>query len=142
MKTKEYKLSKSIAKTARENNLVVAENNISNGKILFDFSELNNVEISENEKNVIREDSLENVCASNKESFYGMEFDDYSLCIGRALYYAYKVYNTSGKRLYVIMQFVKLEHTHTERKSIYDNWNSTKITYDGEYQPPFDDFEV
>ena len=141
-KVKEYKVFKSAQKTAKQNNLIISDNNISNGKVLFDFTALNSIIISDIEKEIIKNDALRNVCAFSKESFYGAEIDNFTNCIGIAEYYAHAVYNKTGKRLYVIMQLVKIQHTHNERKSVYDAWESTKTEYSDGYKPPVFDVEV
>ena len=69
MKVKEYKLFKSAQKTAKQNNLIISDNNISNGKVLFDFTALDSMIISDIEKEIIKNDALKNVCSFSKESF-------------------------------------------------------------------------
>lgn len=139
---KEYRLFKTISKTMKENNLVMAENNISSSKVLFDFSALDSMTISDIEKEIIKNDALKNVCAYNIESFYGAEIDNFTSCMGIAYYYKHAVYNTSGRRLYVIMQLAKVRHTHTERASIYDNWKNTEYKYSDYYTEPVFDLEI
>lgn len=142
MKVKEYKLYKSVQKTAKENHLILSDNNISSGKVLFDFSALDSLIVSDIEKGIIINDALKNVCAFSKESFYGAEIDNFTTCIGIAKYYAHPVYSVSGKRLYIIMQLAKVQHTHTERKSMYDAWENTKTEYSDGYMQPVFDLEV
>lgn len=143
MKVKEYKLFKTVKKTAKENNLIVAEDNIATTKTLFDFSELEKLDIQEWEKDIIKSDALKNVCSYNKESFYGAEYDKFTSCIGRALFIPHKVFEQkSGKHLYNIMQFVMINHTHSERKSIYDLWENTNTEYKTLYSYPMDDVEI
>ena len=143
MVVKYYELFNSAQKTATKNNLVIAENNLSSGKVLFDFSALDSMIISDDEKEVIKEDALKNVCAFSKESFYGAEFDNFTSCIGHALYYKHAVYSEkSGKRLYVIMQLGKAKHTHSERKSVYDEWNNVTTSYIDGYCEPMYDAEI
>lgn len=143
MKIKEYNLFKTVKKAAKENNLIIAENNLATTKTLFDFSELDNVDIQEWEKDVIKTDALKNVCSFNKESFYGAEYDNYTSCIGRALFFSHKVYEKkSGKHLYNVMQFVMINHTHSERKSVYDSWKNTNTEYKSLYSIPMDDIEI
>ena len=143
MKIKEYNLFKTVKKTAKENNLVIAENNIATTKTLFDFSELDNIDIQEWEKDVIKADALKNVCSFNKESFYGAEYDNYTSCIGMALFVPHKIFEKkSGKHLYNIMQFVKINHTHSERKSVYDSLENTNVKYKSLYSLPIDDIEI
>ena len=53
--TKQYKLFKTVKKTAKENNLLIAENNLATTKTLFDFSELDNINLEEWEKRCYQE---------------------------------------------------------------------------------------
>ena len=98
MKIKEYKLYKTAKKTAKENNLEYVDS-FETGKrnILFDFSLLDNTDkLTDEEKQYIREHALRNLHASDCEQFYGKEFDDFTVCNGRALYYPHKVYDEHG----------------------------------------------
>lgn len=140
--TKQYKLFKTVKKTANENNLLIAENNLATTKTLFDFSGLDNINLEEWEKDVIKNDALKNVCSFNKESFYGAEYDLFKSCIGRAFYIPHKVYSREGKHLYSVMQFASIIHTHSERNSIYDSWKSVQNEYKTVYSEPLDDLEI
>lgn len=143
MNAKQYKLFKTTKKTAKENNLVIAENNLSTITTLFDFSELENVSnLQEWEKEVIKSDALKNVCSYNNVSFYGAEYDNFMNCMGRAVYVPHKVYSKEGKHLYNIMQFIGILHTHSERKSVYDEWKNTQTEYKSSYTMPLDDIEI
>jgi hypothetical protein len=145
MKIKEYKLYKTAKKTAKENNLEYVDS-IETGKrnILFDFSLLNNAdELTDDEKQYIRNHALRYVHVSSCEQFYGKEFDNFTTCIGRALYYPHKVYDEHGcERRYVIMQLVKIIHTRGTRNSVYDEYDSTEIKIDSGYTEPVSDYEV
>lgn len=140
--TKQYKLFKTVKKTANENNLLIAENNLATTKTLFDFSGLDNINLEEWGKDVIKNDALKNVCSFNKESFYGAEYDLFKSCIGRAFYIPHKVYSREGKHLYNVMQFASIIHTHSERNSIYDSWKSVQNEYKTVYSEPLDDLEI
>lgn len=142
MKIKEYNLFKTVKKTAKENNLVIAENNIATAKTLFDFSELDNIDIQEWEKEVIKTDALECVRAYNKESFYGAEYDTFTSCMGMTVYIPHRIYRKDGKHLYNIMQLVKITHTHSERKSVYSDWENTQTEYKSSYTERLDDIEI
>lgn len=143
MEIKQYHLFKTAKKTAQENHLIIAENNIATTKTLFDFSELNNTDLPEWEKEVIKADALKTVCAFNRESFYGAEYNDFISCSGIATFIPHKVYDrASGRHLYNIMQLVSVYNNHTERKSIYDDWKTTKTEYRGLYGEPLDDLEI
>lgn len=143
MTIKQYNLFKTAKKTARENDLTIAENNIATATTLFDFSELDNMDLPEWEKEVIKTDALKTVCAFNRESFYGAEYNDFISCSGIATFIPHKVYDrASGRHLYNIMQLVSVYNNHTERKSIYDDWKTTKTEYRGLYGEPLDDLEI
>lgn len=145
MKIKEYKLYKTAKKTAKENDLEYVDSiETGKGNILFDFSLLDNAdELTDDEKQYIRDHALRHVCASNCEQFYGKEFDNFTVCDGKALYYPYKVYDENGcKRRYVIMQLAKITHTRGIRKNIYDNYETTEIELDSGYTEPASDYEV
>ena len=123
--TKEYRISKTAAKTAKENNLVIADS-YEKEKRLLDFSLLEGMEISDDEKEVIKK-YAQSVSAAYKESFYGETFDSFHMCNGIALYKPYKIYNSStGKRLYVIFQLVAIKHYSSHRQSVYDEYKTTE----------------
>ena len=95
----------------------MAENNIATTKTLFDFSELDNTDLEEWEKKIVKADALKTVCAFNKESFYGAEYNNLISCSGIATFILHKVYSkASGKRLYNIMQLISIRHNHIERE--------------------------
>lgn len=122
---KEYKISKTAAKTAKENNLVIADS-YEKEKRLLDFSLLEDLEISDEEKEVIKK-YAQSVSVAYKKSFYGESFDNFHTCNGTALYKPYKVYNNStGKRLYVIYRLVAIKHYSSHRQSVYDEYKTTE----------------
>ncbi len=142
MKIKEYDLYKSVAKTMKENGLTEGKG-IYNTKTLIDFSELENIsELTEKEKQIIKQDAIKNVCAYNRESFYGKDIDSFTSCIGIAGYYIHRVYRKDGKHLYNIMQLGKIAHTHTERKSVYDTNESVRYEWKSDYSQPLNDYEL
>lgn len=142
MAIKEYKVSKSAAKTAKENNLEIL-NGYSNEKFLFDFSLLDSLQVEEWEKEIIR-DQAKNVTVGNRESYYGGKLDNFSDCMGRCLYYPHKVYSEkTGKRLFVIFQLAKIDHNSMHRKSIYDQFSDvTNYRLDCGYYEPLIDVEI
>ena len=143
MKIKEYITTKTAKKTATENNLILADAITNKAKRLFDFSLLDDMTISDVEKEVIKADAIRNVSAGNKVSFYGKLFDDFTACDGIANYYLHRVYSKDGRHLYDIYQLAKIEHYSKERKSIYDK-NYIVTTYEASegYMPPLNDIEV
>jgi len=145
MKIKEYKLYKTAKKTAKENSLEYVDS-FETGKrnILFDFSLLDNTDkLTDEEKQYIREHALRNLHASDCEQFYGKEFDNFTVCNGRALYYQHKIYDEHGcERRYVIMQLAKIIHTRGTQKSVYDDYETTEIKLDSGYTEPVRDYEI
>lgn len=143
MNTKQYKLFKTAKKTAKENNLAIAENNLSTTTTLFDFSELDNINLQDWERELIKADALKSVCSFSKESFYSGKYNEFESCIGWAVYVTHKVFvKESGKRLYNIMQLVKVFHTHSERNSVYEEWKNAQTEHKSNYAEPLDDLEI
>jgi len=142
MTKKEYNLFKSAQKTAKENNLTITKD-WNNSNILFDFTLLNDMKITDFEKNCIINDALKHVCASNKEQFYIHEIDNFTVCEGIAYYTCHKVYNVSGKHLYNIMQLNNIKHKHGERKTVYEQYyNVTETVKNNGYYVPSYDYEI
>lgn len=113
-----YKYYKTLKKTAMENPSL-----ISNNENLFDFSLLDSMEISEKEKEVIKNHALKYVSAGLYEDMYMKNFNEYFSCDGIALYHRHKVYNKkTGKRCYVILELARIKHQSLTRKSIYDKF--------------------
>ena len=126
MKVKEYKIFKTAAKTAKENKLVFKDK-----ENIFDFSLLDFMEISDR------------VSAAFKESFYGTEFDNFSACVGKSLYYVQKVFSgTTGKIRYRIFTLAKIEHNTQERKHVCDEYTVTTYRKSNEYGEPIFDIEI
>ena len=135
MKVKDYKTFKTAAKTAKENNLVFKDK-----ENLFDFSLLENMPFSDREKEYIKNHDMKYISGAFKESFYGTEFDNFSACIGKALYHVQKVFfKKTGKLLYRIFTLSKIEHNTEERIHVWDEYTVT--TYkasDGYMESDFD----
>ena len=144
MQIKEYKLSKTAAKTAKENNLIIAEKRIGEKiKRLFDFSMLDSMTIPNNEKEILKDDALRNLMSSDKVSYYGKLIDNFSACEGIACYYRHRVYSKDGKHLYNIFQLAKVKHYSKQRESVYDKYYDV-TTYEGNcgYKEPINDIEL
>lgn len=141
MNVKEYKIFRSASKTAKENNLVIADGISGGCKRLFDFSLLEGMEISEREKDIIKECALKYSMVSNPESLYGKCFNNFSSCSGRALYYVQRVYSIDGRRLYNIFHLGKIEHKSAMRKSVYEDFIVTTYQEISQYTG-FDDIEI
>lgn len=142
MLVKEYNLHKTAKKTATENNLIIADGIYNNKKRLFDFTLLNDIIISDQEKEVIKADALKNVTAADKTSFYTKVFDNFTACNGNVLYYVHRVFSKDGRHLYNIFQLAKVEHITKERKSVYENYFATTIEASDDYTMPIEDIEL
>lgn len=144
MKTKQYKFFKTATKTATENNLVIAEKKTAKDTYrLFDFSELDTLcGIPKNEKEIIKKSALDHVCGAFKEDYYGKEVDNFTACDGISKFHCHRVYSESGKLLYRIFQLVALNHSHMERKSIYDDFRRTKYEMTCGWVEPIADYEI
>lgn len=138
MKVKKYKIFKTATKTAKENNLVFKDK-----ENIFDFSLLDSMEISDHEKEHIKEHDIRYVSAAFKESFYGTEFDNFSACNGRSLYHVQKVFSeTTGKIRYRIFTLAKIEHNTQKRTCIYDGYTVTTYRKSNGYSEPIFDIEI
>jgi len=144
MEVKEYEFYKTVRKTAKENNLVIADRRNTNFKYLFDFSLLENLDISDEEKEYIKQDALNNVTIVNRKNhFYINIFNSFFACEGVVTYHKNRVYSKNGsKYCYDVMQLSSIEHFSKNRKSIYDDFNVTKVSaYDG-YSQRLEDIEI
>lgn len=136
---KEYETYKTITKTAKENNLTKGDN-----KSLFDFTLLDNIDITEIEKQVIINSSIKHIHPSNKVDFYGKLFDNFTACDGITRYNCHKVFSSAtGKFLYAIFELTNIEHYSKSRNSIYDNnYNVVTHTANSKTMSPLNDIEV
>ena len=138
MKVKEYKIFKTASKTVKENNLVFNDK-----ENIFDFSLLDLMEISNREKEHIKEHDIRYVSAAFKESFYGTEFDNFSACVGKSLYHVQKVFSgTTGKIRYRIFTLAKIEHNTQERTHVYDKYTVTTYKESNGYDESIFDIEI
>lgn len=138
MKVKEYKICKTATKTAKENNLVFKDK-----ENIFDFSLLDSMEISDREKEHIKEHDIRYVSAAFKESFYGTKFDDFSACTGKSFYYVQKVFSAkTGKLLYRIFTLARIEHNTQERTHIYNKYTVTTYRESNGYSESTFDIEI
>lgn len=144
MRVKEYNLFKTASKTAKANNLVIAEKKTAKDTYrLFDFSELDTLYgVSNEEKEVIKKSALDHVCGAFKEDYYGKEIDNFTACDGISKFHCHRVYSESGKLLYRIFQLVALNHSHMERKSVYDDFQCTKYEITCGWAEPIADYEI
>lgn len=143
MEVKEYKVYKTASKTVKENNLILSDGMFDKKKRLFDFSLLNDMEISEKEKEIIKADAIQNVTEGNNVSFYGKTFDNFTACNRIADYYVQRVFSVGGKHLYSIFQLAKIEHNSMKRQSVYERQYNIN-TYKGfsNFVKPINDIEI
>lgn len=138
MKVKKYKIFKTAAKTAKKNNLVLRDK-----ENIFDFSLLDNMEISNQEKEYIKDHDMKYISGAFKESFYQTQFDNFSACIGKALYHVQKVYSeTSGKLKYRIFTLARIEHNTQERNNVWSEYTVTTYRVSNECMEPEFDIEI
>lgn len=138
MKVKEYKIFKTAAKTAKENNLVFRDK-----ENIFDFSLLDSMTISDQEKEYIKDHDMKYVSGAFKESFYQTQFDNFSACVGRSLYYVQKVFSeTSGKIRYHIFTLARIEHNTQERNNVWSKYTVTTYMMSNECMEPEFDIEI
>lgn len=137
MNIKEYKIFKTATKTAKENNLIFRDK-----ESIFDFSLLNGMEISDCEKEYIKEHDLKYINGAFKESFYGTEFDNFSACIGKSLYHEQRVFSTSGKLKYRIFTLARIEHNTQKRLHTWDEYMAKTYKVSNEYMEPEFDIEI
>lgn len=117
---KEYKFSKTAAKTAKENNLIKQGNN------LYDFSLLDELNLTEWEKQYIIDHAIKYVSAAFRDQFYGKEYNNYTRCDGEAIYFLHAVYTNGTKRAYNILQLYAIKHYTGNRKSVFDQYYNTE----------------
>lgn len=143
MKIKEYKFFKTPGKTARENKLTIADGiYYSEAKRLFDFSLLDKMEILEEEKEVIKNDAINNIRSSNKISIYGNQPDLFSYCFGNAEYHVQHVYSLDGRLRYNVFTLSRIEHNHCERKDMRDEYEHSCLCKSNGYDEPVFDVEL
>lgn len=134
MSVKEYKIFRSPAKTAKENNLILVDGISNKLKRLFDFSLLEETKISKEEREVIEKYALKYVTAADLESLYGKAFNNFHSCDGRALYTVQRVYSQDGKRLYNIFHLETIKHRSAVRKCVYDDFTVIECQHKSQYQ--------
>ncbi len=139
MQIKKYDLFKTLKKTAKVNGLEISPDDNSR---LFDFTLLNGLDMTDREKEALENDALKYVRASNPESFYGKEWNDFEWCSGAAIYYRHRVFGTDGKHKYTIFQLAKLRHYRFERNSTWEEAKCETVEAKCEYVAPLDDYEI
>lgn len=125
VRIKNYAYYKTPAKTARVNNLNQAG---LSGKSLFDFSLLDEMELSEQDKEMIKEESFidDDLIACNGESYYCKKYSDIEFCTGNTYFTVYKIKNAkTGKYLYRVYQLVGVDHLSQERANTDSKYRKT-----------------
>lgn len=123
---KDYKLSKTAKKTAKENGLVYADK-----QRIFDFSALDELEIPEEEKQAMKDVALKTVTITFNTAYCIQRFDNFHFIDGYIDYSIYKVYDHHGKRLYCIFEAENIHHTSCHRKSVWDDYDNRTIDNKG-----------
>lgn len=144
MKEYTYKYFKTAKKTAKENNLIISIGTSGN-KDLFDFSLLDTMEISEEEKDVVKEYALKYASVAFRESWYGKQFNPFHVCSGNALYHVKRIYSSNtGKLLYRIFILAKIKHISGTRNNVWEEYYKNKEykADNGYCDPYYDNMDV
>lgn len=138
MRFKEYKIYNTISKTSKENKLEVSSNR------LFDFSLLSDLNITDIEKEIIKDTALKYVTFSNKREFYGKMIDQFTACDGIALFHVQKVFSEkTGTLKYGIFTLARIEHYSKSRESVYENnYGVIETMKENGYNEPITDIEI
>lgn len=124
---KEYKLFKTAKKTAKENDLVFADN-----QRIFDFSALDILDVHEEEKQVMKDVALKSVTAGSKTAYAIKKFDNFHFIDGYVDYSVYKVFADNGcKRIYCIFEAANIHHTSGKRKCVWDEYDYKMVNNKG-----------
>lgn len=123
---KDYKLFKTAKKTAKENGLVFADN-----QRIFDFSSLDELNIPEEEKQIMKEVALKTVTITFNTAYCIHRFDNFHFIDGFIDYSVYRVYDNHGKRLYCIFEAENIHHTSGKRNCVWDEYECKTIDNKG-----------
>lgn len=129
MNVKEYNIKKTAKRTATENNLIFVDGNMmTEHKLLFDFSFLDSLDIPENEKEAIREESTKHCSITNNTAYIIKTLDKFTLCNAVIDFNYHKVYNSkTWKLMYIIMEVKHVKYFHGERTTVYDDYYNENI---------------
>lgn len=125
IRIKNYAYYKTPAKTARVNGLDQAG---LSGKSLFDFSLLDDMELSEQDKETIKEESFidDDLIACDGKSYYCKKYSELEFSSGNTYFNVYKIKNAkTGKYLYRVYQLVGVDHVSQERTNIDSKYRKT-----------------
>lgn len=144
---KEYDLQKTARKTADANNLIFMNgNNVSDNKLLFDFSFLDTLDIPESEKEAIKKEATNHCSAANRTAFVFYNADDWTTCNVVVDFNYHRVYNSkTWKMLYAIMEVKHVKYYHAERINTYDRYyteNVREFEEDSHTVSPMNDVEL
>lgn len=145
MRVKQYNVYKTAKKTATENNLVIAVDNlgVQDKKRLFDFSEIdNNHALRPEEKDYIKQSAMDHVSAAFKSDYYGKEIDSFYHFNGVTEFIVHRIYREDGKHLYNIFQAVANRHHRYERKCTWDEYRHSGAEMMTGWNAPIYDYEI
>lgn len=141
--SKEYNYFKTWKKTARENNLLIGVSPYLSTPMLFDFSLLESLPITEKEKEFAKNKAVKEISFVYDSFFYHCDVDNFEWFRGCGKFQLYAVYNEkTGKRLYNIMRLSEIEHYHYDRNCVYDDYKVTKYTGTENPAAPAVDIEI
>lgn len=122
----EYKLFDSIAKTTRMNNFYRSG---SNKKILLDLSLIDNMDVSEEEKEKLRTHCIKRVCTVISDfDFYMSEIDYFHMISAKLFYKRITVISPDGcKKAYHIMRLCKIDGSEAARRDVWADYKNKKV---------------
>lgn len=122
----EYKLFDSIAKTARKNNLYRSG---SNKKILLDLSLIDEMDVSEEEKEKLRTHCIKRVCTVMSDfDFYMSEIDHFHMITAKLFYKRISVISPDGCKIaYHIMRLCKIDGSEAARRDVWADYVNKKV---------------
>lgn len=147
MKVKEYTFRKTAKKAAEENHLVyINGNQMTDKKLLFDFSFLEALGILDDEMDAIKAETMRYCAPANKAAYVIYNADQWSVCSAVVDFNAHKVYNAkTGKLIYSVMEAHHIAYSHAERKNVYDEKYTENVRHfelDSNTGCRLDDYEV
>lgn len=125
-----YNLFKTAKKTAKENNLQFVDGNrMTDQKLLFDFSNLDGLDIPDYEKEVIKEECMQHCACGTSTAFVMYNKDNFETLHVIADFVYNGVFNEkTGKLLYRIFELKKIKYFHGERTTVYNQYFNENVT--------------
>lgn len=140
MQTKEYRLSKTIKKTARENLLLIST---TDSKVLYDFDLLTAIpELTDDDNSVIISEMLKG-CSWDRETVDIVCPDDFTHYVIVSKYAFHNVFSKkTGKKLYRIKELTKVEVTKASRTCLWNKFDDESYVSSNGHSEPALDIEI